>query len=87
MRITSVPFERGALVFDFAIAGDRLVAAGRDRNGAAAWYSDDGGHTWTESAMTSFEPLTPRAKSEIDSVATFGSTVAALGTWYVGDSG
>ncbi len=44
---TTHPFVPGARVVALTAVGYRLIATGSLNNKAAAWYSDDGGETWT----------------------------------------
>jgi hypothetical protein len=46
---TTRPFVPGAHVVALTAIGDRLIATGSLNDQAAAWYSDDGGETWTAS--------------------------------------
>jgi hypothetical protein len=48
---TTRPFVTGARVMDLTALGDRLIATGSLNNLPAAWYSDDGGETWTASTV------------------------------------
>ena len=48
---TTQPFVPGARVMDLTALGDRLIATGSLNNLPAAWYSDDGGETWTASTV------------------------------------
>jgi hypothetical protein len=44
---TTHPFIPGARVMALTAVGDRLIASGALDDQPAAWYSDDGGETWT----------------------------------------
>lgn len=43
--------ETGAQPGAIGRVGDRLIVTGRDRDGSAAWYSDDGGADWQRASI------------------------------------
>lgn len=81
LTIRSIPFEPNSVINDFAVAGTRLIAVGSRNKTPAAWYSDDGGETWTPSSLEGVDPPRPRSSVDLQWVAAYGSTIAALGEW------
>jgi hypothetical protein len=59
--------------------GDRLIAAGRDGTGAAAWVSHDDGETWQRAVIDS-APVDGERTSFVDVVATDDGLVG-IGWW------
>lgn len=62
------------------LAGERVIAVGRDGGGAAAWYSDDAGETWDRATVDSLEPPRGSEQPILETVAAYGRLVA-FGRW------
>ncbi len=87
LEVQSTPFEEAASVTGFALAGERVIATGSNKEGAAAWYSDDKGATWTRASVQTLDPPQPGAVAEMAAVAANGATLAAIGQWRQGRQG
>ncbi len=73
----------GASVLGFTLAGERLVAIGSRDFEPLAWWSDDGGSTWTAApSMTAPAPAPVEGAVALPlSLAASGSRVAVAGVW------
>ncbi len=87
LEVQSAAFEKDATVNGFALAGERVIAVGYDGEGAAAWYSDDEGSSWTGASVQTLDPPRPGAVAEMSVVAAHDGTLAAIGTWHVSRRG
>lgn len=87
VQINAVPFEEGASVNDFVLAGDRVIAGGAVGDTAAIWYSDTRGQTWSRAAIETPNPPDGRAQPQIEALAVHEGRLAALGHWYLGRTG
>lgn len=71
------PFKAGALLRSITAVEGRVIITGSDGGTAAAWYSDDGGETWTDAAVDSNpKDLYPT----LGSIAQLGSRLISLGS-------
>ncbi len=88
LRWTEVAFDRSAEIRFLSVVGHRAFATGRDRGGAAAWYSDDGGTTWSRS-RTEVPPTASIASSDLTlgRVVSFRNRLVSLGTMATGAPG
>jgi hypothetical protein len=74
-------FAKDGTIRQLGVAGDRIIALGQSRGSpAGAWYSDDGGETWTAAKLTLDQPAAGALVS-FHGLAASGDTVVAFGEW------
>lgn len=78
---SEVRFVKDGTIHQLGVANGRVIALGQTRGSpAGAWYSDDGGETWTSAEMT-LRPPTDEAVVSFAGMAANGDTVVAFGEW------
>lgn len=89
LRWSSVSFDHDALINELSVVGDRLFTTGRAGSGPAAWYSDDGGDSWSMSTLRYGVRADLRNHQDLalGRVAKFGNLLVSLGTQTAGSSG
>ncbi len=89
LRWTTVPFDPDSEVRHLSVIDDRVFATGRKRDGSpGAWYSDDGGESWTVSAIRWPSDTTSLVTNLISlgRVVRLGDELVALGSIALGNN-
>jgi hypothetical protein len=84
---TTHPFVPGARVVALTTVGDRLIATGSLEDKPAAWYSDDGGATWTAAEVEPPPSTLGRSAAgahALGYIAEHGGQLAAIDAYTLG---